>query len=78
MPINLSIKNAPDDLVAALKIRAQRNHRSMQREVLTILETAVREPRPLTPDEILAKVRRLGLRTPAEAADMIRKDRDSR
>jgi plasmid stability protein len=78
MPVNLSIKNAPDELVAALKLRAQRNHRSMQREALAILEEAVRVPGRKTPDEILAEVRRLGLKTPAEAAKMIRADRDSR
>jgi plasmid stability protein len=31
MPGNLSIKNAPDDLVAALKLRAKRNHCSCSR-----------------------------------------------
>lgn len=78
MSINLSIKNAPDDLVAALKLRAKGNHRSMQREMLSILEEAVRHPRRLTPDQVLAEVRRLGLQTPDEAAGMIRADRDSR
>ena len=79
MPVNLSIKNAPDDLVAELKARAQRNHRSLQGELLAIVEDAVRRPTRLrTPDEILAEIRRLGLSTPAESAEIVRSDRDRR
>jgi len=78
MPVNLSIKNAPDDLVALLKERAQRNRRSMQQEMLAILDDAVRKPRRLTPQEVLAKVRQLGISTPAESVEIIRSDRDSR
>jgi antitoxin FitA len=78
MPVNLSIKNVPDDLAAQLKARAQRNHRSMQREMLAILEEAVHAPRRLTPTELLAEVRKLGLKTPSESADIIRKLRDER
>ena len=40
MPVNLSIKNAPDEIVARLKERAKRNHRSMQGELLAILRQA--------------------------------------
>ncbi|HZT87572.1 MAG TPA: Arc family DNA-binding protein [Stellaceae bacterium] len=76
MPINLSIKNAPDEIVAQVKQRAQRNHRSMQRELLAIIEEAVREPRRLTPDEILARARTLGLKPGPEAAAIVRSDRD--
>jgi hypothetical protein len=43
-----------------------------------ILEEAVGAARPLTPDEVLAKVRQLGLSTPPGAAATIRKDRDGR
>jgi antitoxin FitA len=78
MSVNLSIKNAPDELVAELKLRAQRNHRSMQGEVLAILDEVVRAPQRLTPDQVLAKVQQLGLRTPAEATEIIRADRDRR
>jgi plasmid stability protein len=77
--MNLSIKNAPDDLVALLKARAERNHRSMQGEALAILEDALVKPSRLrTPDEILAEVRRMGLNTPAESAEIVRSDRDRR
>ena len=75
---NLSIKNAPDELVKRLKERAERHHRSLQGELLAILEEAAGTSRPLTPDEILAKVRQLRLRTPRDATRMIREDRDGR
>ncbi len=78
MPINLSIKNAPDDLVSLLKARAERNHRSMQGELLAILEQAVRQPRRLTPLELLAEVEKLGFETPSESAEIIRRMRDGR
>ena len=78
MPINLSIKNAPDDVVRLLRERAERHHRSLQGELMAIIEAAVREDRPATPAEILAEVRRLGLHTPSEAAAIVRADRDAR
>jgi plasmid stability protein len=78
MPVNLSIKNAPDHIVQRLKQRAERHHRSLQGELLAIIEAAAREDQPATPGEVLAEVRRLGLRTPSEAAELIRADRDSR
>jgi len=78
MPVNLSIKNAPDEVVQRLRQRAERHHRSLQGELMAIIEAAVREEHPATPVEILAEVRRLGLRTPTEAADIVRADRDAR
>jgi len=78
MPTNLSIKNAPNQVVQKLRELAERHHRSLQGELLAIIETAVQEKSPATPAEILAQVRALGLRTPSEAADLIRADRDGR
>jgi len=78
MPVNLSIKNAPDRVVQRLRERAERHHRSLQGELLAIIEAAVEEDRPAAPADILAEVRRLGLRTPSEAAALIRADRDGR
>jgi antitoxin FitA len=75
VPVNLSIRNVPDEVVQHLKERAARHHRSLQGELLAILEDAVRSPRPLAPDEVLATVRQLGLSTPRDAAKMIRQDR---
>jgi len=78
MPVSLSIKNAPDELVRRLKERAERHHRSLQGELMAILEDAAGPSRRLTPAEVLARVQELGLSTPSEAATMIRKDRDER
>lgn len=78
VPVNLSIKNAPDQVVQRLRKRAERHHRSLQGELLAIIEAAVEDGRAETPADILAEVRRLGLRTPSEAAALIRADRDGR
>ncbi len=40
MPVNLSIKNVPDAVAEALRTRAERNHRSLQGELMVILESA--------------------------------------
>jgi plasmid stability protein len=42
MSVNLSIKNASDEVVAALKLRAKQNHRSLQGELMAIIEEAAK------------------------------------
>lgn len=74
--MNLSIKNAPDDLVRRLKLRAERNHRSLQGELMAIVEAATRETPRMTPREVFDEVRKLGLRTPDESVAIVRADRD--
>jgi plasmid stability protein len=49
MPTELIIENVPDELVARLAIRALINERSLEDELLAILEQAVRVPAP--PDD---------------------------
>jgi plasmid stability protein len=78
MPVNLSIKNAPDVVVGKLRLRAERHHRSLQGELMAIIEAAVEEPAMMTPREILSEIRLIGIRTPSEAVDVIRADRDRR
>jgi plasmid stability protein len=78
MAVDLFIQNVPEDLVARLQERAARSHRSLQGEVLTILELAVTEKRRLTAREALAQVQALGLSTPSESAAWVREDRDAR
>ena len=77
MPKTLSIKNVPNDLVDRLRRRARHNHRSLQGELLALLEESLGANEILTPGEVLARVRDMGLRTPAESAGMIRVDRDA-
>jgi plasmid stability protein len=76
MPVNLSIKNVPDGLAQRLRERAERNRRSLQRELLLILEEAA-TPKA-GPRELLERVRAIGLRTPAESVRLIRGMRDAR
>ena len=79
MGVNLSIKNVPEELAAQLRERAKRHHRSLQGELLAILEEAVTgSPRRLTLEEAYRRVEELGLRTGPESATMIREDRDGR
>ena len=47
MPVSLSIKAVPDALVERLRRRAAGNHRSLQRELMAIVEAAV-QPEPRT------------------------------
>ena len=78
MPVNLSIKNVPDEIADELRERAARNHRSLQGELMAIIEEAAGKKSPLTPSEFLAGIRTLGLRTPAESRSLVREDRDAR
>lgn len=78
MPANLSIKNVPDEILKRLRRRAARHHRSLQGELVVILEQSVLSEERLTVDEVIAQVRKLGVGTPTEATRMIRMDRDAR
>lgn len=76
MPVTLSVKNVPDNLADRLRKQAARHHRSLQGELMAILEEAAQPT--ITIDELAEKVRALGLRTPSESVAMIRADRDGR
>jgi plasmid stability protein len=77
--VNLSIKNVPEELAQRLRDRARRHRRSLQKELLVILEEAAfSTPSRLSLKDAYLRVKRLGLRTGAEATQMIREDRDAR
>jgi plasmid stability protein len=79
MSVNLSIKNVPDDLAARLRERAERSHRSLQGELMTILtQAALPPPRRLTIADARRRIAALGLRMPSESAALIRESRDER
>ena len=78
MPVTLSIKHAPDQVVQRLRERAARNHRSLQGELLAIIESAALEPPRVDAIVLLEEIRALGVKTPADGAEIIRADRDSR
>ena len=78
MPVNLSVKNVPDDVAEKLRLRAKANNRSLQGELLAVLREAVSSPSKLSAAELLQIVRESGLRSPREAAIAIRATRDAR
>ena len=81
MGVNLSIKNVPAEKVERLKQRAKRNHRSLQGELLALVDQAIELPQPkrtITLDELVENGRKLGLKTPSESTRWIRELRDSR
>ena len=78
MPVNLSIKSVPDALVEKLRQRAASNHRSLQGELLTILEENLERPRPLSMDESIRSLRKISVTTASESTRVIREDRDRR
>ena len=43
MPVNLSIKEVPEPMAERLRARAERNHRSLQGELMAIIEAAAAE-----------------------------------
>ena len=92
MPVNLSIKNVPDDVAERLRQRAKRNHRSLQGELLHLLEESLATGR-LSPAELHAKVSKQGrisfeefdrkmakldFHTAGDSTEIIRHDRDTR
>jgi plasmid stability protein len=76
MTVTLSIKNVPDALAERLREQATRHHRSLQGELMAIIEAATAQPaRSLKELGDLAK--QLGLRSPSgESARLVREDRD--
>ena len=44
MSVNLSIKDVPTELAQALRERASRHHRSLQGELMAIIEEAAAQP----------------------------------
>ena len=91
MPVNLSVKNVPDELAELLRRRAAANHRSLQRELLSILETVVGQGGPprsvggvealrdaITVDELAQISQKLFPRGTQSSVDYLRQMRDSR
>jgi plasmid stability protein len=76
--MNLSIKNTPEPLVRKLRARAERHHRSLQGELMAIIETAVAHEPEGSALDLLSEIRAMGIATPTEAAALVRHDRDAR
>ena len=89
MTVNLSIKNVPDSLAETLRARAERNHRSLQGELMAILERAVDATgqvaeatapptRKLSIDEVATHARKLFPKGTTSSTAFIRAMRDGR
>ncbi len=78
MAVSLSIKDVPEEILQRLRARAQRNHRSLQKELLAIVEAAAFGEAELSVDDLIQHVRESGLSTPDEATGWIRELRDGR
>ncbi len=77
MAVSLSVKNVPDDVAERLRARAKRNRRSLQGELLVILESAARPA--LSVADAAQRIRELGLPPgPDESTEIIRHMRDTR
>ena len=75
--VSLSIKNVPPVLAKALGERARRHHRSIQGELMHILEEAVRPAaRGFDVARLRRRARALGLKTDADSVQIIREWRD--
>ena len=75
---DLLIRGVPEPVVRSLKQRAARHRRSLQKELVTILEEAAEESAGWSPAQVAAAIRnhlaRTG-RTFSDSARLIREDR---
>jgi plasmid stability protein len=89
LPIDLSIKKVPDALAERVRKRARRNHRSLQGELMAILQEALAAPANPSPGRVreqpsagsayaIAGRSDWDIAPKSESALMIREDRDGR
>jgi antitoxin FitA len=76
--VSLSIKNVPGAVVERLRERAARNRRSLQGELLAIVEGAAEDAATVSPREVYERAKRLKLPTGERSVDIIRAMRDGR
>jgi antitoxin FitA len=77
VPVNISVKNVPDEIIERLRKRASLHHRSMQGELMVILEEAT-SPARLRVEQADIQLRSLGLTTGDESVSWVRELRDGR
>jgi plasmid stability protein len=76
--VNLSIKSVPDQLVEKLRNRAEKNHRSLQGELLTILEESLIQNQPLSSFDSIRLLQKIDLKTKSDSTQVIRESRNRR
>lgn len=77
MPVNVSIKAVPDVIVDLIRKRAEKNHRSLQGELIVILTEAVGLSDDLRPADALAQMAQDPWKTAEDAVTTVRRDRDA-
>jgi len=80
VPVTLSIKNVPDEVVERLRTQAKINRRSLQGELLAIVErvAAQSSARPITVEALHHWAKAQGFRGTGDSAEDIRRMRDER
>ena len=78
MTLSLSIKNVPDHVVERLRARAVRNRRSLQGELLDLIERAADELPAKSARDVYERAMKLNLPAGESATDIIRDLRDGR
>lgn len=76
---DILVRNVPQEMVEALKQRAARHRRSLQQELLSILEASTEESLAKSPAQVAAAIRsrlRQNGRTFSDSTSMVREDRE--
>ncbi len=74
---SLTIKNIPEEMLSLLRERAKRHHRSLQGELMLILEEAI-APTKISLDQVQRRVEELGISTGDDSTRWVRELRDAR
>ena len=74
---SLTIKNIPEEMLILLHERAKRHHRSLQGELMLILEEAI-APTKLSLEQVQRRVAELGISTGDDSTRWVRELRDAR
>ena len=74
---SLTIKNIPDEMLMLLRERAKRHHRSMQGELILILEEATASTM-MSLEQVQKRVEELGISTGDESTRWVRELRGAR
>jgi antitoxin FitA len=78
MAVSLSIKNVPAAVVERLRARAARNRRSLQGELLDLVEQAADEVPTISAREVYQRIKKLKLPAGESSTAIIRELRDVR